>query len=207
MAEGKLANDGKPESKPSLRAINGLFALYEGLTQYGQESRLDPLPVVCNAHLRPVASGRDTDPYVVSAVLDRVLDKITDHLLDPRGVRIHPDRLAARLDRHGPAGIVERVEIDLAHQRKQIERLAAKLQLPMRYAGEIQQVVDEPAQLMNLPIDDVHRGTGQLIMPSQSFEDFATQGNGCEGAAQLMRQNGDKVVLRAVLLLGIHAQA
>ena len=96
-----------------------------------------------------------------------LVSRFSDDLLDPR--RVDVERQLAPLDRDGevvPPLVDERPgRLDrLVEDRPGVDELLAEPDLPAGDAGDVEQVVDEPGELPDLPLDDVARPAAVLLV-------------------------------------------
>jgi hypothetical protein len=101
-----------------------------------------------------VARRAEDDPAAVGRVLGRVVEQVGDHLDEPGRVRPHRQRLRRRQAQHElVAALLDqrpaRLDRVLQH-RQQVDALGAKLDLALRDAADVEQVVDEVDHLLEL---------------------------------------------------------
>ena len=116
------------------------------------------------------------------------------------GIRIQPDRFLGyvRLEtvpcgRDGRRGRLDRRR-DEAVQR---DDLAAEVDLAARDPRDIEEVVDQPCHVIDLPLDDGDRATG-LLAEALALEQRERVPDWCKRVAQLVGEDRDEIVLAVV---------
>ncbi len=107
-------------------------------------------------------------------------------------------------DRHAqvvPALLEERADLlhRRGHHRRQLHRLALELDLPPGDAGDVEQVVHQPRQVLHLPLEDAPLPLQQLRR-AQAHQLEAGE-HRRERVAELVAQHGQELVLGPVRLL------
>src|SRR5262249_42390097 len=149
---------------------------------------------VANPHLRKAIDN--VELYVrVSAArrkLRSVLQEIPDHLSEPRRITVYEWML--RSDFHiEPNTVLNEEEAIIfdrpAHQRTEIEALALEENLAARDPRGIEQIVDEPRQLIDLPFDHHERALGLLAARSRTVQNVEAVADGRERIPELVRKH------------------
>ena len=127
-----------------------------------------------------VGSTFDPEVPAVDRELERVLPLLDER---PRPWRRHSSRIGVRSS-------TSRLQLDLA---------AAD-------AGDVQQVVDEPRQVLHLPGDDLHRPVDVLLeaAPCRELHGVA---DGRQRVPQLVGEHGEELVLPPVVASGAPRRA
>ena len=198
-----LPHQREPDAEPAVGAVEGAVDLGEEVEDVAQHLRRNADPVVAHRDHRLVLLGMELEPDAPAfrGVLGGVVEEVADHLGQAGGVALHLERarrqrhhqlLAARVDQR-PRGL------DRARDhRGEVDRLALQRDLAARDARDVEQVVDQPRQLVDLALDDVARArallVGQLLEPHQLHRVADRR----QRVAQLVRQHGQELVLAAV---------
>ena len=154
-------------------------------------------------HLAALPLGRQPDPAARLGVLGGVVQQVAEDLLQPGRVGVQPDRLAAAastVSSWPPSSISGRARLDRAAARPPPARTAlpAELDLAPADPGHVQQVVDQPGQLPDLPL---HHRPGLARRSSGSrgqSEDLQGVADRGQRVAQLVGQRRQELVLAAV---------
>src|SRR5206468_3367848 len=91
MQLGEPTHEREPDAETPARTIERLLSLDEEIEDPRQQIRLDALPVVADAKLRPggaVTLDGDLDLSAVRRVLECVLDEVRDDLLETYGIGV-----------------------------------------------------------------------------------------------------------------------
>ena len=193
------------EPEASLAAVESRVRLREGLEETGQHLGLDPAPRVPHREDRLPPRGvrlhRDGRLPSSRRELRRVLQEVRDDLREAHPITVHPhlgrrrEHLQPDLALHEPGALVlGRAMRELV----QIEPLALELDLPVRDARDVEQIVDEPRQLPHLPMEDRLRSRRLLAARRGVIEEVQAVADGRERVAQLVREHREELVLLAV---------
>ena len=172
----------------------------------GQDVGADTVAGVTHDDARGIRAA--IHPYVDGALvgreLDRVRQQVPDDLLQAVGIAAQgPDRrhrdgeldvLGRRRRLHG-----RRRRVD---HRGQVERPDAEADLPGDDPGDVQQVLDELGHRLGVAIDRVQRLLAPLGLEVAALEPPRPADERVEGRAQLVRERGQELVLRAAGRLG-----
>ena len=157
---GEAPHQRQPDAEAAFRPVEGPLALEEEI-----EDPLDHVRRHAGAGVRhrepshgSVAAHRDLDAPAPRRVLDRVREQVHDDLLDPRligqdpgGLGPHRDRVMGRL-----AGRHEARDASL-RGLGEVHRHADQVDLAGADAAHVEQIVHQPAELADLPGDDLLR--------------------------------------------------
>ena len=159
---GQLLDDGQADAQAPLRPGQRAVALGEEPEHLRQLLGRDADPVVPDADddLLALPPGGEPDPAAALGVLRGVGQQVQDDLLDPR--RVDVERQLAPLDRDAqgvPPLVDERPgRLDrLVEDRARVDEVLPEPDLAAGDPGDVEQVVDEPDELPDLPLDDVAR--------------------------------------------------
>ena len=168
-----------------------------------------PMPLSLTSTRRKSASCQASSsirPSVSGAEFHGVRDQVHDHLGE--AIRIGPDwrkiggdpgleRDVARLGEQAGGG-GER----LLDHRPWGEVRHMPLRRPRLHLGEVENIVDEPAQSLALLDDDTHELLALLLIEiGVVAQDFAERANRGQRGANLVAHRGDEIVLQLVELL------
>ena len=95
----------------------------------------------------------------------------------------------------------------LAHERVDVDALPAELNLVLGDARDVEQTIDHPDQVTDLPVDDLGRPHGRLVARGEVFEHVEVRSDRGQRIAQLMREHGDESALALVGLAQLIDQA
>ena len=87
-----------------------------------------------------------------------------------------------------------------AHQLAQVDARPLELDLPARDARHVEQVVDEPGEVLGLTADDLLRARGLLAAGQRAVEEVDAVADRRERVAQLVREDAEELVLAPVRL-------
>ena len=167
-----------------------------------------PMPLSQHPHHRLLALplGGEPDVARLVVVLGRVVQQVGNHLGDADRVRLQPDRL--RGQRHGqlvPLRLDERPgRLDAAVDRVgQLQPLLAKLDLPPHDPRHVQQVVDQPDQVLHLLLHHVPGPRGRLAVAALHAQQVQAAADRGQRVAQLVGEHGEEFVLAAVGVLDL----
>ena len=136
-----------------------------------------------------VGARGDLDPAARGARLDGVQDDVHQHLLHLRLVDRHEGqgRIAHAGDHHAaPARFRVEQAYDLSDELVQIGRF----DLRGRRAGEGQEVVDEPADALDLAEREVTEGGAELLVAETLGQELDERADGDQGVADLVGDAG-----------------
>ena len=84
-----------------------------------------------------------------------------------------------------------------ADDRREVERLLPEADLPPGDAGDVQQVVDQPGEVLHLPLDDLLRPF-EVLLRLQLAEELGGVVDGRQRVPQLVGEHRQELVLAAV---------
>jgi hypothetical protein len=205
----ELLDDGQPRSQATARAVAGRVALREAVEHERQEVGGDALPGVDDLDAQPLgifgehgghhaASGRE---------LDRVGRQVPDHLLQPQ--RIGADQPVRRVLALLEADVLVLERRLQRAQRgdqllRRIDHREGQRQLAQVQARHVEQVGDHAGRGAAVALDGGQAALG-LVGAAALLQHMRRAQDRVERRAQLMRQDGDEVVLHAAGLLGLAA--
>src|SRR5205085_6866489 len=135
---------------------------------------------------------------------DRVVQEVPEDLHETRAVArdgrspaaergFERDAARVRLRANGLYG--------LAHDGRELDRLALDTHLAREYRGHVEQVVDEPRERLGVLLYDAHAAADLRLAESARANHVRPAEYGRQGRAQFVRERGEEFVLRAVDLL------
>ena len=175
--------------------------------------RLDADAVVGDRQFDPLRCRQqaDLDAAALGGELDRVRQQVVEHLLQAVEVAVDHDfvRIGGEtqldplrlreLARIGDRGIDDVDDVDA---------LQVEIELAADDARGIEQIIDEPGLMVDVALDRLGRAPDQCrIVLARTRQDLAPALQRIERRTQLVRDDGEKLVLRAIGPLGFAAQA
>src|SRR5205823_1993191 len=153
-------NEGQPDAEAATRAGARLRALHEKLERVLPQLIRQPGTVVLHANHELIAfdAGAQPDPAADIGVLRGIVQQVREDLAEPGRIGEERDRFGGEIERDAVATLVDKRAhaLDRALDNgAQEERLLAKLDLAARYARDVEQVVDQPSHVLDLPLDDL----------------------------------------------------
>ena len=143
----------------------------------------------------------DLPPF--QRVLDRIQQQVDDGLLQSRQVAVDAqgpireqldlDLLAAVEQR---AHDVHRLPDDLHH----VHGLLAQVDPAARDARDVEQVIDDAAQVPGLPVDQAHRACGPRRIAPGGVDHLHCVGDGGKRVSQFMAEHRQELILETVRL-------
>jgi hypothetical protein len=202
-------HDREPDAEPALYAREAPLRLREEVEDACQHLGRDPDAVVAHAD-RDLAAGvddldRDAAPGL--GVLRGVADEVCDHLLQAGGVAVDQD-VSAR-EGHG-----ERVGAVVDQGARRLDRalddavddepLRAQRDPAVRDARNVEEVVDQPAELVRAAGRDLEGAIAPGGVESRGDDGVP---HGGEGISELVAEHRQELVLRAASRLRVGARA
>src|SRR5688572_20549816 len=202
-----MTDDRKSEAEPAMPPADGAVLLAKAIEHVREERGLDALAVVAHADFRiPVSSGQaHLDVPAAIRELDGVREEIADHLLQTRRIS------AYRADR----GIQERRDLDALALRCGLHRFDGALDdaphvetaelegdLAAHDAGNVEQVLDEPALRARVAIDRLYRALASGIVELAGTQQRDPPEDRVQRRAQLVRHRRQEFVLQPRQFLG-----
>ncbi|MCY1204250.1 hypothetical protein D9M72_157740 [compost metagenome] len=169
--------------------------------------------VVAHAH-RDAAAGGTAGRIVVERGIDRdlpargrisggVVQQVAENLRQPHQVAAHRQRLLGQRQAQRVA-----VGVDLRPHRfdrgiergAQLYQVLAQRDAALVEARDIEQLVDQPGQVVQLAPDDVARAEHVLARGRQLLQHVGGTAQRCERVAQLVGEHGQELVLALLLV-------
>jgi hypothetical protein len=205
VEDDQTLHERQPEAEPSQVSRGPLRPLDERLEHPIENCGLDPRSVVTDVQRRASVAGLDRDADVSGrrGELRRVLEEVAENLRHPGPVPVDPDRAGRDVEAQGEPALLEHGPVVVArapHDLPQIEPLAVQLDLPLRDACGVEQVVHEPGEVRELAADDLPRPLGVLAARSGAVEDVQGVLDRRERVAELVRENSEELGLALVRL-------
>ena len=182
----------------------------EQIEDLRQQGGRDPAAGIADAQhrLRAVPLHADVDTAATRGVAERVVQQICDHLLEPRSIPDHPDRVG--LQHHlvlgGLAGRLESLERAPGHVRER-DRVAFDDDPPGGHARDVEQVVHEAGQVMGLASDDHPDLRGLVVLATQLLEHGHRVADRRQRIPELVGEHREELVLASVPLLDLAIEA
>jgi len=203
-------HDGEAESEPALGAVEVAPALDEQLEDARQERRVDAAPVVLHLQPRRRAERRRAQPHMPAGgrVLDGVGEEVRDHLRQPLRIGVHDERALGQLHAElVPRPLHERTSRLQrgVHRLAEVGRPALQLEPPARHPRHVEQVVDEPDHVPDLPLE--HGVLAREDALAARPQELQHRHHGRERVPELMAEHGEELVLGPARLLGPRALA
>ena len=151
MHLGERFDHGQPDAQAPLGSGQRAVSLGEELEDVRQKLGPDPLPSVAYADHDFAISPLGTQADVASLfrILDRVREQIRDDLLQPRRVGVDPERAPVERDGDlvalGSEEVLNRID-GLIDRRRRLKTFLSQLDLALRHARDVEQVVDQAAR-------------------------------------------------------------
>jgi hypothetical protein len=155
---------------------------------------------------------RHLDVAARHGVFGGVVEEVRDHLLEPGGVGLQADGLGGRIDRQlvGTALDQGADPFDGAlEDGAQVHDLLPQADAAAGDAGDVEQVVHQPGEVLDLALHHLARGLEGGVDRLDLAHQLDGVADGGERVAQLVGQHGEELVLAAVgsqELLGAPAQ-
>jgi hypothetical protein len=198
-------HDGQADAQPALRLLQRPIDLRKHVEHPGQHLRRDADAGVLDADDRLVALTLDRQPDAAAplAVLDGVVEQVAQRLGQPGPVRVHVHRLVRQRHRQLlpllPGQRLTRFQ-GTAHHGGQADPLLADGDLAPADAADVEQVVHEPAEVVQLPLHHDARLVDRLAVAARQPHDLQAVAQRRQRVAQLVGEHGEELGLAAVLL-------
>ena len=209
MQEHDLAHQREPDAEAALLAIGRMVGLGEEIEHLRQHVRVDADAGVGDADDRltgavavvPGPVDRELDPPAVAGVLDRVGEQVADHLGEPDRVADGDQRTVGQhaleplppLGGERPGGL-QRAPDDVG----EVDPLGAQRDLAARDARDVEEIVDEPDEVADLPAEHVERRREQRLGRRRELHELHRVRDRRERVAQLVRERRQELVLAPV---------
>ncbi len=165
-----------------------MVGLHEQLEDVRQHVRRNTNPVIAHSQYDVAFFCTCRNPYVsvCLSVFGRVGQQVADELSHAHRVGIHQQRFVRKRQLQ-PVSLNFNERLDRLHcagdHRRQLHRFSAQLDLAPHHSGHIQQIIDEPHEMMDLPL---HHGPGLLdrrCIDPWHLQDFKRVPDGRQGIA------------------------
>ena len=204
----QATDERQADTQPPLGSVEGSVDLREQVEDLREHVGGDADAAVADAEDGVVAVAADgqVDPAAVAGVLGRVVQDVRQDLREPGLVGLHPERfpgalhgedLAAGLDER-PAGLH-----GVGDDRRDVEGLLVELDLAAGDPRDVEEVVDEPDHLLDLPVDHVARPAEVDVVDAELLEELDGVADRREGIPQFVGEHRQELVLAAVVLLDV----
>src|SRR6266403_285416 len=136
------------------------------------------------------ADHTDSDRAARRGVLDRVQQEIREDLVEPGGIRVHPDRLSPHVDDMTlqPARARQVADRPL-HAGREIQRLARQGDLAGGDVDDVEEIVDQPAEVRDLMADRLASAHGDVVVAADPVEDADRADDRGERVPELVPQH------------------
>ena len=198
--------------RPPARRAAEVSACVKRSKTCGRNSRAIPMPLSLTWSCTRSAflSEKHRDGAPLGRELDRVREQVRHELLQAPAVAHHHDRGVVRseaqvdlLRRGARASGVQRRQHDL----DEVHRAPLDRQLAAHDARSVEEIVDEARLVVDVALDGFRRALDQRLLEwTGRREQMAPAAQRVERRAQLVRHDGEELVLGAVRALGLGAQ-
>ena len=200
------------DADSALGAVQRARVLHEQVEGPLEQVGRHPDAPVAHPHDRLAILDRclDLDRAAGARVLRGVVQQVAEHLDQARRIGVDEDRAAGAGHREPLRPLRHERPADLdgpLDDRREIEHLPAQRDLPLAHARDVEQVVEQPLHVPDLPPDHLaghRRGLG--VVRGQA-EDLDGAEDGRHGIAQLVRQHRQEFVLAPIGLLQLRERA
>ena len=192
------------DAQPAFGAIQARLGLREQVEHPLGHARLEPDAFVTHVHLdtgRCLRQRRKPDASAVVAVLRGVAQQVHEHLFEPGRIGVGPER--RRRQRRSSscwwrsATCARTASAARARTMRQVQPLAAHLDLAQRDARDVHQVVDQLLEVAHVAPD--HRDAPvALALQLRRARDGDRAADGRQRIAQLVREHRQELVLAPV---------
>ena len=191
----------QPESQAALRAIQRALALHKRIEEPLEQLRRDADARVGDFQEGAVTVSRDAHRHAAARgrVLQRIAKQVRDHLLEPCLVGVDPSGRDVRADvvtvestRRPPAAQ------HVGHQLGEGERAPVEHDLARGHPAHVEQIIDQPREVLNLTADHRAGALGGLVGVAHDVEHVHGARDRAERIAQLVPEHGQELILRAV---------
>ncbi len=198
----------RPRPSPPWVRVTELSACTNLLKRCGKTSGRMPMPVspTVSCARRSARSRRNGDATAVRRELDGVAEQVAHHLL--QAPRITVDGTDAGGDVEGeleslgvrrwPGGVD-----GLLDGCREVDGPQVEEELSRDDARDVEQVVDEPRLATGGPLDRGARPLDPRVLGRRLLEDVRRHQHRAQRRPQLVRERGEKQVLRAIRALGL----
>ena len=148
-----------------------------------------------------LAGDGDLHPPSALRELRRVLEEVPDRLRDARRVGVQPERQAPEvLDELDATGGEERLVVldGAVHELGEIDAPLLQVDLAARDAGHVQQVVHDPAEVVDLALDDLLRSARLLAAGLGAVQQPHRVPDRRERVPELVREDAEELGLAAI---------
>jgi hypothetical protein len=138
--------------------------------------------------------------------LEGIRHQVVEHLLDPRRVAVCPDVV----EFHDHVVVVQRAghpqprEVPL-HDSREGHGDELRRHLPRLQARQIEEVIEQPRQVLRLPADDGAGADGRVVGRADPIEQTDRTRYRAERVPELVREDRQELVLRATRSFGAGA--
>ncbi|MCY1506402.1 hypothetical protein D9M68_406510 [compost metagenome] len=197
------------DAQPAMRIGAGAAFLHEHVEDVFQRLRRNAAALVDHLYQKGtfLDGGDDADGRLRRRELRRVQDQVLHHLHQPDLVGVHRDRCGVGLHRDVLRLGLERRPCRLGGERDhffELQRPGAQLDAPGVDAADVEQVVDQPAQVRDLAFDQAQAPVGQRRVAGRQPHRRQRAVHRRQRVAQLVRQRGQEfahALARALQLL------
>ncbi len=151
-----------------------------------------------------VLPGADANGPPWFAVLRAVVEQVGEDLCEPRAIRFDPHRGRGLGNLESMAGLCDHRTArfsGILNRRRQVHRRALQLHLAGRNPRDVEQVVDQPHHLADLPLHDRARAGDRLGVVFRHAHDVESRADRRQRVAELVGERGEEFVLAAIGLL------
>ena len=203
----QLLGQCEPQTEPSLAAIERRFPLHEGLEQMCERLFGHTGPAISHddgrMFRRRICGNANPGPASPARELGRVAQQVAHYLGQPCRVGIYQQWLRRQLALDRDSILLEERAMVVDSSTNQIIQLnppPLKPDLASADARDVEQVVDQPGQVLDLAIDHGIRASRLLTAWDGSSQHIQTVANRRQRVAQFVREHGHELVLAPVRL-------
>src|SRR3954462_3015381 len=200
----EAAHEREPETEPALGAIERSLTLGEEVEDAAEQILLDARAVVADGDddLVALAPAGEGDPPARVRVLRGVGEQVREHLGEPHRIAVDDETRGGNVERKVMAVLLEERTRDLdglPDHFVELDRRSLELDLPPRDPGNVEEIVDQPGEVPDLPLDDGALVDGDVAVAQA--DELERRHDGRERIAQLVAEHGEELVLAAVGLV------
>ena len=205
------AHERQPDAEAAVRARERAIDLRKRIEDRREVLRRNPHARIAHAKRDEIVFARrgQRDPPAARRVFRRVVDQVRQDLRDPREIAAHVHRFRRHLDRQR---VAVAVDVRLArldrggHHLLHVDGADLELDLAAGDPRHVEQVVDEPHELLQLAGDQVARPHHLAGIVAADAHDVHGVADRRQRIAQLVREHREELVLPLVLVLDLAKQ-
>ena len=202
------ARDGQTQPQPTLPPIQSTLPLHEQVerTRHQIRGHADPVVAALDHDIPLLLAGAHQDVTVGLGILRRVRQQVGQHLRDPDPVGV---------DHQSSGDVYLQVVMLVGHHRRrhldrarngvdEIESFAPQIDGASLEARDVQQVVDEPGHVPDLPLQNL--ALPRRIVGAAQLHQVKGGQRWRERVAQLVTKHREELILAAIGRFGLRAR-